>query len=95
MDIRLRTKTSRVGVKLAENKITAGKAIEKLPLPDEVILPLSQHIGAPARALVKRGDKVLTGQKIADSDRPVSAPVHASLSGEVSSDSEVRKPVSS
>ena len=92
MNIRLQTKSSRVGVKLAENKLTAGKPIEKLPLPEEVILPLSQHIGAPARATVKRGDKVLTGQKVADSERPVSAPVHASLSGEVTSMSVLISP---
>ena len=76
----------------AHHKVTAGSAIEKLPLPGEVIIPLSQHIGAPARAVVKRGDRVLTGQKIADSDRPVSAPIHASLSGEITSVSSLISP---
>ncbi len=64
-------------------ELTCGKAIEKLKLPDEVILPISMHIGAPCEPLVKVGDIVDLGQKIADSDKPVSAPVHASVSGEV------------
>ena len=42
------------GVHPAENKIAAGKAIENLPLPAEVVLPVAQHIGAPAKALVKK-----------------------------------------
>ena len=94
MNIRLKTRSSRIGVVLphSHHKLTAAKPIEKLPLPEEVIIPLSQHIGAPARATVKRGDKVLTGQKIADSDRPVSAPIHASLSGEVASISSLISP---
>ncbi len=92
VNIRLQTKSSRVGVKLPENKFTADRPIEKLPLPDAVTLPLSQHIGSPVKATVKRGDKVLTGQKIADSDRPVSAPIHATLSGEVASVSSVINP---
>jgi electron transport complex protein RnfC len=92
VNIRLQTKSSRVGVTLPENKFTAGKPTEKMPLPEEVILPVSQHIGTPARATVKRGDKVLTGQKIADSDRPVSAPIHATLSGEVASMSVLINP---
>lgn len=94
MNIRLKTRSSRVGIVLAQNKLTASRPIEKLPLPEQVTIPLSQHIGAPARATVKRGDKVLTGQKIADSDRPVSAPIHASLSGEITSISSLINPPS-
>lgn len=56
--------------------------LEYLP-KGEVVYPLSQHIGAPAHPLVKRGDRVLVGQKIAEASGYVSAPVHASVSGTV------------
>lgn len=49
----------------------------------EMVYPLSQHIGAPARPVVKKGDSVLVGQKIAESVAFVSAPVHSSVSGTV------------
>jgi len=55
----------------------------KMPLPDEVYLPLQQHIGAPCEALVEKGDLVKTGQKIADSSAFVSSPIHSSISGSV------------
>ncbi len=48
-----------------------------------LILPLQQHIGEPAQPLVKAGDTVLKGQIIADSDAPISAPIHAPTSGRV------------
>ena len=66
-----------------------GKALAKdqpikelLPL-GELVYPLSQHIGAHAVPLVKKGDHVLKGQKIAEAGGFVSAPVHASVSGTV------------
>jgi len=62
---------------------TEDKPIEKLSEPSEVILPLLQHSGAACKPLVKEGDKVKIGQKIADSDEFFSAPVHASISGTV------------
>ncbi|MBL4827546.1 MAG: electron transport complex subunit RsxC [Spongiibacteraceae bacterium] len=52
-------------------------------LPTELILPLSQHIGAPAKPIVKVGDQVLKGQKIADAKGFVSVPVHAPTSGKI------------
>ncbi len=52
-------------------------------MPERLILPLQQHIGEPALPLVQAGDRVLKGQKIADSDSPVSAPIHAPTSGRV------------
>jgi electron transport complex protein RnfC len=70
--------------KIPEYKLTAGNAIQKLPLPDRVIIPLHQHIGPPSFPIVKIGDTVLTGQKIGDSDEFRSVPVHASISGKVS-----------
>lgn len=54
-----------------------------IALPDQLIFPLSQHIGAPADPIVKVGDKVLAGQKIAAAHGIFSAPVHASSSGVV------------
>lgn len=71
------------GIHPAENKIAAGKAIENLPLPEEVVLPVAQHIGAPATPIVKRGDKVKRGDRVADAGGFVSAPVHTPISGTV------------
>ncbi len=59
------------------------KAIKETSLPKEIIIPLTQHLGAPNEPLVKVGDKVKAGQKIGATDKFVSAPVHASLSGTV------------
>ncbi len=50
---------------------------------DELVYPLSQHIGAPAKPIVAKGDRVLMGQKIAESGGFVSAPIYASVSGTV------------
>ncbi|MDN5353771.1 MAG: H+/Na+-translocating ferredoxin:NAD+ oxidoreductase subunit [Candidatus Cloacimonadota bacterium] len=58
-------------------------AIEDLPIPKKVVIPLSQHIGAPAKPLVKVGDEVKTGQKIAEPGGFVSIPMHASISGKI------------
>lgn len=57
--------------------------IKKAGLPPELIIPLQQHIGAPAKPIVDIGDKVLKGQVIAEAAGFVSVPVHASSSGEV------------
>ncbi len=62
---------------------TADKPIEEISLPSEVVIPLTQHIGAPNKPLVAQGDKVLAGQKIGEIETFVSAPVHASVSGKV------------
>lgn len=64
--------------------VNSGNAIVELAAPARVVIPLSQHIGAPAKALVKKGDAVLMGQKIGEAGGFVSAPVHASVSGTVS-----------
>ncbi len=71
------------GVHPPENKYTAGSAIQVLPVPEKVIIPLSQHIGAPATAIVQKGDKVKAGQIIATAGGFVSANVHSSVSGTV------------
>jgi electron transport complex protein RnfC len=61
---------------------TLGRPIEDLPAPREVRLPLVQHIGAPAVPLVKKGDLVRRGQKIAEAAEG-GVPLHASISGKV------------
>lgn len=71
------------GIHPPENKLSAKKAIKKLSLPDTVSIPVSQHIGAPAKILVKRGEEVKVGQLIARSGGFISANVHASVSGKV------------
>ncbi len=71
------------GVHPSENKLSCAKPIEVLPLPEVVNIPLAQHIGAPAVAKVAKGDKVLTGQLIAEAGSFMSANIHAPISGTV------------
>jgi Na+-translocating ferredoxin:NAD+ oxidoreductase subunit C len=71
------------GVHPPENKITADMAIECLPVPASVAIPVSQHIGTPAAIIVNKGDYVKTGQVIAESKGFVSANIHSSVSGKV------------
>jgi electron transport complex protein RnfC len=59
--------------------------IEVMELPDQVAIPMVQHIGAPATPIVKKGDKVLTGQLIGQAGGFVSANIHAPISGTVTS----------
>lgn len=77
------------GVHPPENKLSAGAAIEVLPLPDMVSIPVSQHIGAPAQVLVQKGDKVKVGTVIAKQAGFVSANIHSSVSGTVQKIEEV------
>ncbi len=58
---------------------------KRFPFPDEVMLPLSQHIGTPARALVQPGDHVERGDVIAQADGFISSTVHATAAGTVKS----------
>ena len=72
------------GVHPSDNKKWSNaKAIEVLELPDVVNIPLGQHIGAPATAKVAKGDKVLTGQLIAEATGFMSANIHSPISGTV------------
>ena len=75
---------TRGGVHPPENKLSANCRIRDLEIPRSVVLPLSQHLGAPAKPVVNKGDVVKTGQLIAKGDGFVSSPVHASVSGKVS-----------
>ena len=54
-----------------------------IPAPDQLVIPMVQHIGAPCEPVVAVGDYVKMGQKIGDSSAPISAPVHSSVSGKV------------
>ena len=70
------------GVHPKENKIARDMAIQEFPEPDILVIPMSQHIGAPCKPLVKKGDQVTVGQKIGD-NTGLCVPVHASVSGKV------------
>ena len=71
------------GIHPPENKLSAGKPVEVLPIPSQVVIPLGQHIGAPATATVKKGDEVKVGTIIAQAGGFVSANIHSSVSGKV------------
>ncbi|MEW6188913.1 MAG: electron transport complex subunit RsxC [Actinomycetota bacterium] len=80
----MRLRTFEGGIYLLGRKeATQNKPIEDIPLPPEVVIPLHQHVGPPCDPLVQKGDRVLVGQKIGDTDTFISAPIHASVSGEV------------
>ena len=71
------------GVHPAENKLSAAEPIKVAELPKVAVFPVSQHIGAPAKPVVQKGDKVKVGQVIAEAGGFVSAPIHSSVSGTV------------
>ena len=71
-------------------KHTAGCATEVIAVPDVVKISMSQHIGAPCKPLVKKGDYVKVGQLLGDTEAFVSAPIHSSVSGTVTGIEEVR-----
>ena len=62
---------------------TEAKALVEFPAPETIVIPLSQHLGAPATACVAVGDTVKVGQKIGEQAGFISAPVHSSVSGTV------------
>jgi len=71
------------GIHPNKYKISSDIKISDAGLPETVIIPVRQHIGAPAKVLVQKGDKVKVGTLLADLDGVVSADVHSSVSGEV------------
>ena len=77
------------GAHVPHKKHTAQMESAVMPPPAQVIIPMQQHAGAPCTPLVKVGDEVKVGQKIADSTAFVSAPIHASVSGKVSAVKQV------
>ncbi len=77
-------KTFRIGgIHPEENKLTHEAATQVASLPKQAIFPLSQHIGAPAKPVVAKGDKVKVGTMIAEAGGFVSAPIFSSVSGTV------------
>ena len=78
-------KTFRIGgVHPHDNKeFSSHKAITAVPLPKKAIIPLVQHIGAPAKPVVQKGDAVKVGQLLAEAGGFVSAPIHSPVSGKV------------
>lgn len=71
------------GIKIPHNKNTAACVPQRMPLPEEVVIPTSMHIGAPATLVVKTGDCVKIGQLIAAANGYVSSPIYASVSGKI------------
>lgn len=82
----------RGGAKLPHKKRTAELESVILPAPEEVVISMQQHIGAPCEPVVQPGDTVYVGTKIGDADAFVSAPVHSSVSGEVTAITTIRLP---
>ena len=71
------------GAPVPHHKNTWNAPTAVLPPPERVIIPMQQHIGAPCKPTVKKGDHVYLGQVIGDSEAFVCAPIHASVSGTV------------
>lgn len=71
------------GIKLSHNKNTQSAKTVDFIVPDRVVIPMSQSMGASCEPLVNKGDVVFVGQKIGDSDKFMSVPVHSSVSGKV------------
>ena len=83
-------KKGRGGVFVSHHKLTADMETVRMPAPERVVLPMLQHIGAPCTPTVKKGDTVSVGQVIGDSDKFLSVPIHASVSGTVESIADVK-----
>jgi len=72
------------GLRLPGHKAAStAESIQEVPLPSQLILPITQHVGDPAQPVVSMGDRVLKGQLLAEPDGTLGAPVHASSSGTV------------
>ncbi|MFH0883046.1 MAG: electron transport complex subunit RsxC [bacterium] len=86
-------KTFRGGTHPPEFKLTAGRKAERMPEPQVVHIPVSQHIGAPGNAIVAKGDKVKVGQPLTEPGGFVSVAVHSSISGTVKDIGNYANPV--
>ncbi len=71
------------GVHIDKHKFTSKFPIVDAGLPEHIYIPVKQHIGAPAKIIVNKGDKVKVGTLLADADGIVSADIHSSVSGEI------------
>lgn len=79
----LRGETFARGIHPPEHKHTAATPIRRLPWADELVVPLAQHIGKPAQAVVRVGEEIVRGQPIAKADGWLSVPHHAPATGVV------------
>ncbi len=89
--MRLQTFT-KGGIHPPENKLAKDSPIKDPPLPQQVTIPIAQHIGAPAKPLVQKGDQVKVGTLIAESGGFISANIHSSVSGTVAKIDDVNDP---
>lgn len=80
------------GAHVPHCKNTAHTETRVMPPPAQITLPMTQHIGAPCTPIVKKGDHVYVGTKVADSTAYVSAPIHSSVSGTVKEIAKVMMP---
>lgn len=72
------------GLRLAANKDeSTAMSIQEVPVPDQLVLPIAQHVGEPAHPVIGIGEHVFKGQLLAESYRSLSAPIHAPSSGKV------------
>ena len=80
------------GAHVPHNKNTQNTMTVDMPVPEKILLPMQQHIGAPCVPTVKVGDLVKVGQVVGDTSQFVSAPIHASISGKVTAITEILLP---
>ena len=73
------------GTLVPHHKETANLPTEHLPIPQKVILPMSQHVGAPCVPCVKKGDSVFVGTMVGKAPSAMSMHIYSSVSGTVSS----------
>ncbi len=71
------------GIHPSENKLSVNKKIERIAVPSQVVIPLSQHAGMPATAVVEKGTEVKVGTLLAKSEGLISANIHSPVSGKV------------
>lgn len=84
MSILNKSRSFKGGVHPAEQKtITENLAFETMPTPKQIVIPISQHLGKPAKPLVKKGSDVKTGEVIAEQDGFISSPIHSPVCGKV------------
>jgi H+/Na+-translocating ferredoxin:NAD+ oxidoreductase subunit C len=81
------------GIHPKYNKATAGLAIETLPMSERYVVPVAQHLGAPGKVLVAKGDEVGKGQPLSEAQGFVSVPVHSPTSGKVTAVKELPHPL--
>ena len=85
-------KRSAEGARVPHHKGTAELATEKMPLPQKIVLPMQQHIGAPCTPAVKKGDTVFVGTVVGTAGGFVSADIHSGVSGTVEAVDSVHMP---